>query len=367
MAELVFRNKPMWDFTFRNNLYNQEGVIQVFNNNSNNINQPSNGGPPYRIDNVARVISEIDYPVQSIMIKSNWLSEEDAGRLKITDDPPHVKMDIKGPYTDNNGTIWKNGRYWLVALHISSKDIPNWVWATFEHVGNPGRCDFTGCNDSYGYPSADAKIAAGQSRNYTTPHVKCDDLPLPSFVFDNGKSYGSAQASAGLSAVFHDLGIGANDNATGMPSYSDKAWLNYRLKGSQVQFSDSMGRATHLANSVTEGGFVSSSSCMTCHARAGTAAGGTLPPALGVFINELEESGYQRSASGQPVSDWYHRSGQPPTLNVLQTDFIWGFLSANCITDKCQPSAAPQFRVLEEQLQKKLDQAPTVRERTDAH
>jgi hypothetical protein len=34
--------------------------------------------------------------------------------------------------------------------HISSKDIPNWIWATFEHVGNPGRCDYTGCNDSYG-------------------------------------------------------------------------------------------------------------------------------------------------------------------------------------------------------------------------
>jgi hypothetical protein len=367
MAELVFRNKPMWDFTFRNNLYNQEGIIQVFINNSNNINQSANGGPPYRIDNASRVSTEIDYPIQAIMIKSNWVSEEDAKRLKITDDPPHVKMDIKGPYTDNNGTIWKKGRYWLVALHISSKDTPNWIWATFEHVANPGRCDFTGCNDSYGYSSADPEIGPGQANNYTAPHVKCDDLPLASFVFDNGNNYGSGPLASSLASVFHDLGIGAKDNDTGMPSSADKAWLNYRLKGSQVQFADSMGRPTHLANSITEGGFVSSSSCITCHARAGTAAVGTLPPALGVFVNELEDSGYQRSAHGLPVPDWYHHSGQPPTLNVLQTDFIWGFLSANCITDKCQPAAAAPLQMFEERLQKKLDAAPTVRERTDAH
>jgi hypothetical protein len=366
MSELVFRNKPMWEFTFRNNLYNQEGIIQVFNNNSANINQ-SASGPPYRLDNSSKVLSEIDYPIQAVMIKSNWVSEIDAQRLKITDNPAHVKMDIKGPYTDNNGTVWKKGRYWLVALHISSKDTPNWVWATFEHVGNPGRCDFTGCNDSFGFPSADPDIGAGQAKNYTAPHIKCDDLPLPSFVFDNGNPYASGQPSAALSSVFHDLGIGTKDNVSGIPSYADKAWLNYRLKGSQVQFTDSMGRPTHLANSITEGGFVSSSSCITCHARAGTASVGTLPPALGVFINELEDSGYQRSAHGVPIPDWYHRSGQPPALNVLQTDFVWGFLSANCITDKCQPVAVPQFQLLKEELQKKLDAAPTVRERTNAH
>jgi hypothetical protein len=366
MAELVFRNKALWDFTFRNNLYNQEGIIQVFNNNSRNINQ-SAGGLPYRIDNASKLVSEIDYPVQSVMIKSNWVSEADAQRLKITDDPAHVKMDIKGPYTDNNGTIWKKGRYWLVALHISSKDIPNWVWATFEHVGNPGRCDFTGCNDSYGYSSADTDIGAGQARNYTAPHIKCDDLPLPSFVFDNGNSYPSGQISPGLAAILRDLGIGKKENSTGIPTASDAAWLNYRLKGTQTQFADSMGRATHLANSITEGGFVSSSSCITCHARAGTSAVGTLPPALGVFINELEDSGYQRSAHGLPDPDWYHRSGQPPTLNVLQTDFIWGFLSANCITDKCQPASESAFQMLHEQLEKKLETAPTVRERTDSH
>jgi len=367
MAELVFRNKPMWEYTFRNNLYNQEGIISIFNNNSNNITQSKNGGPPYRLENASRAISEIDYPVQSIMIKSNWLSETDAKKLGIPDMPTHIKMDINGPYTNNNGTIWKKGRYWLVALHISSKDTPNWVWATFEHVDNPGRCDFTGCNDSYGYSSADNSIGTGQAKNYTTPHIKCDDLPLPSFVFDNGNNYPSGPASSNLASVFRDLGIGSKDNATGIPTAADKAWLNYRLKGSQVQFTDSMGTPTHLANSITEGGFVSSSSCITCHARAGTSSTGSLPPALGVFVNELESSGYQRSAHGTPIPDWYHRSGQPPTLNVLQTDFVWGFLSANCITEKCQPLTIQQLNILQDIIPKPMKPPATVRERTNEH
>ena len=29
--------------------------------------------------------------------------------------------------------------------------LPNWHWYAFEHVNNLGRCDFTGCNDSYGF------------------------------------------------------------------------------------------------------------------------------------------------------------------------------------------------------------------------
>ena len=27
----------------------------------------------------------------------------------------------------------------LTALHITTKDLPNWLWATFEHVDNPAR------------------------------------------------------------------------------------------------------------------------------------------------------------------------------------------------------------------------------------
>ena len=59
-----------------------------------------------------------------------------------------------------------------------------------------------------------------------------------------------------------------------------RQYKNYRLKGSQVDFTDGPGRPLLLGNSVTESGFVPSASCITCHARAPVNADGTLrfPP-----------------------------------------------------------------------------------------
>jgi hypothetical protein len=163
-------------------------------------------------------------------------------------------------------------------------------------------------------------------------------------VLDNGETYPGGARQPGLAAVFAALGIGTADNATLVPQPTERAWLSYRLKGAQADFTDATGLATHLGNSVTEAGFVTSSSCMTCHARAGTNAAGTVPPPLGVFVNELTESGYLPSSNGVPGPDWYNRSGQPPSLQVLQTDFVWGFLLANPIHPPAALAAAPGQR-----------------------
>jgi hypothetical protein len=48
----------------------------------------------------------------------------------------------------------------------------------------------------------------------------------------------------------------------------DPAYVNYCLKGSQVDFTDATGVATRLGNSVTENGFVDTASCIGCHGRA---------------------------------------------------------------------------------------------------
>ena len=334
MAEIVFRNKSFFEYVFRNDLYSQEGIVKVVQKNDDNIKS----GAPYRLANDAAAVSEISFPSDAVMIKSDWLSRERAEEMGIQDDPahPYVKMNITSPVTDNNGTILQPGEHWLVGLHISSKDIPNWVWATFEHVNNPGRCDYTGCNDSFGYDLRDP-VSPGQSRNYTRPHQACDNLPLPAWILDLGKSYPAGTRRPALGNILSGSGIGIKDNTTLVPSYADRAWLSYELKGSQVEFTDSMGRATHLGNSVTEAGFVSTSSCITCHARAGANSAGTVPPALGVFVNELSDSGYLPSVFGTPVPGWFNRSGQPPSLQVLQTDFSWGFLAAN---SNKPPSAA---------------------------
>ena len=103
-----------------------------------------------------------------------------------------------------------------------------------------------------------------------------------------------------------------------------------------------MGRPTRLGNSVTEAGFVASSSCISCHAKASAAADGGKPPALrmpalSVFQNEMSDSGYLQSAFGNPVPQWFNRDEQPPSLQALQMDFVWGFLSANSIKPPSTP------------------------------
>jgi hypothetical protein len=155
-------------------------------------------------------------------------------------------------------------------------------------------------------------------------------------VLDPGKSYDGGSRRPALANIFKSLGIGTKENPTLIPAYVDRAWLSYELKGSQVEFTDTTGRATRLGNSVTEAGFVSSSSCITCHAKASAASDGGKPPALrlpalSVFQNEMSDSGYLQSSFGNPIPQWFNRDGQPPSLQALQTDFVWGFLAANSV------------------------------------
>jgi len=125
MAELVFRNEAMFDYVFNNNLYHTDGLGQVFTRSEANLSD----GAPYQQRNAQGELVRINFPVESIMIKTNWLSEERAAELGLTDDPenPYITMEIESPVTDNNGTILEPGLHYLVAFHVSSKDIPQWV------------------------------------------------------------------------------------------------------------------------------------------------------------------------------------------------------------------------------------------------
>ena len=59
--------------------------------------------------------------------------------------------------------------------------------------------------------SADA-VLPGQARNYTRPHQVCDNLPLPSWVLDLGKSYAGGSQRPALANIFKALGIGTKEN-----------------------------------------------------------------------------------------------------------------------------------------------------------
>jgi hypothetical protein len=333
MTEVVFRNRPMLAFIRRNHLYSTNGLADVFARNSANLGtSDSNSGAPYHLANLEGLLATIDFPSDAVMIKSDWVIAKVAKDLYgITEDPafPFIKMYIRTASDPKDPNKFEAAECWLLSMHVSSKDIPNWVWTTFEHVRNRGRCDFIGCNDSFGFSSAD-QTCPGQKNNYTAAHTTCDNLANPSWVYDLGKPYSSGPISPSLDAIFNALNIGnGSPPAPGaqIPSPRDPAWRSYRLKGSQTDFTDTTGRRTLLANSITEAGFILTSSCMTCHARAGVNANGRSP--LGVFINEVNEQGYLQSVSGIPQADWYNGTRQPPLLQTLQADFVWGILAAN--------------------------------------
>lgn len=325
--ELVFRNRPMFDYILQNGLYYQQGLSTVFANNARDIKNNA----PYHQRNQTRSLATIEFPVEAVMVKANFVTPELAAKAGLKEDPDYPV--IKARFHDDKGVV---RTFWMIAFHISSKDTPNWVWATFEYVNNVGRCDFAGCNDSYGY--ATAVPNPGLAGNYTPPHQVSDNFGGgASPVFALNGTYPAESLRDEFKAVLDQLGIGTGPNEippvnpdnslSWFPSPSDKAWRSYRLKGSQVNFTDAAGRTSLLGNSVTESGFVTSSSCITCHSRANANQQGQA--AIGVFEPVAGYQGYPLSSNGTPNPAWFNQSSKVPLPLAVQTDFVWGFLNAN--------------------------------------
>ena len=271
-CEEVHRNKPAFDYIIKNNLWYTQGLATAFASEL-----------------------EIDFPIDSIEVKSNWVRIDETDKSMY-----HWNYDADG---NLNG---------LVAMHLSSKALPNWLWATFEWVNNKGRCDYIGCSDSFGQ----------------TPHHE------PSNTDKTGKLYQS-KLTEELKALFKQGGL------TG--AWGDE-WKNYRLKGTMTEFTDSTGIPNLLGNSITEDGFVTTASCMTCHGRAAVNSKGkdsfpvagfktTLP------LEGLEVQGIQ-SYNGVPDPNWYFKFTYNPSTGVsaaellnLQMDFVWA------IPFKAKPAA----------------------------
>ena len=295
-CELVYRNRASFDYIVENNLWYLEGLIDAYDNNF-----------------------VVKFPVEAIEFKTNWIT--------ITPD----QMDQYHSAVDSDGDL-----FGLVAFHIMSKQIPNWTWATFEHVDNPGRCDFIGCHDEFGQ----------------TPAI------VEPYALEGGKVYPAETLSPELLLLFEEHNL---------PS----VWQNYRLKGSMTDFTDSIGRANLLGNSVTERGFVPSSSCMTCHGKASIRPTGdgkaetlaifesfkpgnqaavagsvtsTNPPVVWPRVSDEALDGFTSksriSANGTPNPNWFVvplTCSMPITgcgdgaVNFLQLDFVWAFFNAQPI------------------------------------
>jgi hypothetical protein len=121
IAEQVARNRPQFDYIVKNKLNTRAGLAAAYANSF-----------------------QVDMPKESIAIKGDWIPLPTL--LQWVPGLGDINKIKKLYYT----IAVNNVEYALVAMHVSSRQNPNWVWGTIEHQMNPGRCDYIGCFDSFG-------------------------------------------------------------------------------------------------------------------------------------------------------------------------------------------------------------------------
>jgi len=166
--------------------------------------------------------TDIQFPWSAIEIKVDWIPATDFATPFTCSNPP------AGVHVETfDGTC-----YAMAGIHISSKLLENWLWATFEPqsmLTNPLRCiTFGDCRDRWGSSPA---VSSGGAAGFTEPTPALREL----------------MTRAKLAPEF----------------------LNYRLDGVQIEFTTAKGQPTYLGNSIIEGENVgmtkNTASCITCH------------------------------------------------------------------------------------------------------
>jgi hypothetical protein len=271
-------NKATFDFIVQNNLYKISGLRAAFG-------------------------KTLSFPVDSVEVKANWMPVSDIpsftnNRVTVAQVPQLYHVNSA------NGV-----QYAMVSMHVISKLVPNWTWATFEHSFNPARCDIIGCRDSFGAQ---------------TPIVPSHSVA--------GQGYPDCVKSPALSAMLSGADI-------------DPVYKNYCLKGSQADFTDNSGLDIRVGNSVTEDPFVATSSCMTCHGRANFDQTGK-PTSSAGFLSFSSTGPIAPLGPLLPQWDWKFTS-QPPifqgkpglTQTATSADFVWSV--AFCALDDTQNPPQP--------------------------
>ncbi|MEJ2320764.1 MAG: hypothetical protein P8Z31_00050 [Gammaproteobacteria bacterium] len=338
-VEVVYRNDPFVLYTTSQEIYSQAGLKKIFERiageAANSIPyRPAGQGVAYPAD---AVMFKVDWIPEATMIELGYVSDHDKDPATPPQNPdaPYITMKIKA--SENSGMTYHEGIYYLASITGASKALPNWHWYAFEHVANPGRCDYTGCNDSYGHTTrvttkspTDPDQTITFDSNFITPHTVDDELHDDTALFDLGKSYPSGTITTGLDALFTATGIGSGAGPVNpdQPSIGDPAWKSYRLKGTQTQFYNRDGYPTIVGASITEGGFVNTASCLSCHVQASVNSSGAAPGVPGVgATGRLNLSGIGTVVNGAPsVGDYYDRG--TTNQRAVQVDFVWGVLFA---------------------------------------
>ena len=196
---------------------------------------------------------QIQFPLAAKEIKADWIIEPNPTPQKLA----------RYHWRKVGGKI-----YLLTGFHIITKDLKQWFWADFSHIDFETRTT-SGGRVSEGFPSVDTT-----TRGATAP------------------SRGTVD--------------GERKELTGTK------WAYYRLRGTQIDFTDAQGKPVIVGNTRIEFGFAKQSSCMTCHFNAsiGDGSGGAHVPHL---------SG-GRTVTGKPDATPF---GAGNTITFLSSDFVW--------------------------------------------
>jgi hypothetical protein len=237
----IHMNRAGYEYIRARVLYNTEGQLRVLNNGAT-----------------------VTFPAATKEVKAKWrvISEAERGRYYT----------LSVALADGTERL-----YGLTALHVVTKDLPTWFWATFEHVDNPQLAG----NDGWQAPSRDSFACGG-----TDP--ACNRAP----------------GGVGLEGT---------------------VWQNYRLRGTLTAFVDSAGRPNLLANSELEAGMQPTASCITCHSRAGIGAVDGQPIRLPIFDSSSDSPGdahSKRGFVGIPREEWFENG------RIQRLDFVWSLSKA---------------------------------------
>lgn len=252
IAEETKRNRSQFDYIVNNGLNTKAGLKTAYEKSL-----------------------QVTMPTDAVSVKGDWVPV--LTLLQWIPALGSVERIRELYYTNTSEGV----EYAVVALHMSSRQNPNWVWGTIEHQMNPGRCDDLGCFDSFG---AQEPAVPPNHEAINTQYGACDKTPALKALMDEAK----------LSAV----------------------WQNYCMKSTQVDYAAPDGTPYVLGNSVIErivgNGTVAASSCIACHSYA-----------------SFDSSGAPSSAATAMLP--YNPTGQPiPAVldGSLKFDFMWGVLLA---------------------------------------
>jgi hypothetical protein len=266
IAEEVRRNRDAFDYIVNNGLYTQAGLKTAF------------AGPG------------INFPTSAIELKLDWTPE---ATLITWLNNNGVQTPTGFVQQNYYTTVVAGTTYALLSMHISTKQLPNWLWATFEHQLNPGRCDTMGCYDKFGATENGSSI---------------QPLPTPQPGAAQNQ-YPACAKSPALAALFTGAGLAA-------------VWNNYCLKATQVDFlstqNATIGQPVIDGDSVIEritaNVPIAQSSCTTCHAYAAVTAQGCV---------SIKDNPGLVSPSPVGLVNWAYLQKQK------MYDFVWGVININ--------------------------------------